>query len=75
MGKSYKRILLLGIGFILCGTLAAQEQKQDSTEGKNNIKASEYLMPKRKGAESSIRREDRNICFSLSDRVSVICLT
>lgn len=34
MGKSYKRILLLGIGFILCGTLAAQEQKQDSTEGK-----------------------------------------
>ena len=36
MGKSYKRILLLGIGFILCGTLAAQEQKQDSTEGKNN---------------------------------------
>ena len=70
MGKSYKRILLLGIGFILCGTLAAQEQKQDSTEGKNNIKASEYLMQK-----SSIRREDRNICFSLSDRVSVICLT
>ena len=64
MGKSYKRILLLGIGFILCGTLAAQEQKQDSTEGKNNIKQ-----------KSSIRREDRNICFSLSDRVSVICLT
>ena len=43
MGKSYKRILLLGIGFILCGTLAAQEQKQDSTEGKNNIKASERI--------------------------------
>ena len=26
MEKSYKRILLLGIGFILCGTLAAQER-------------------------------------------------
>ena len=43
MGKSYKRILLLGIGFILCGTLAAQEQKQDSTEGKNNIGTSVFL--------------------------------
>ena len=37
MRKSYKRILLLGVGFGLCGTLAAQEQKQDSTAGKNNI--------------------------------------
>ena len=32
MGKSYKRILLLGIGFILCGTLAAQEQKKELKE-------------------------------------------
>ena len=51
MRKSYKRILLLGVGFGLCGTLTAQEQKQDSTAGKNNIKASEYLIPQRKGAE------------------------
>ena len=47
MRKSYKRILLLGVGFGLCGTLTAQEQKQDSTAGKNNIKASEYLIPQR----------------------------
>lgn len=71
MGKSYKRILLLGIGFILCGTLAAQEQKQDSTEGKNNIKASEYLMPKRKGAEKfHSKRGSEHLFFSVRIGVS-----
>ena len=73
MGKSYKRILLLGIGFILCGTLAAQEQKQDSTEGKNNIKASEYLMPKRKGAEKfHSKRGSEHLFFSVGSGIGYL---
>lgn len=73
MEKSYKRILLLGIGFILCGTLAAQEQKQDSTEGKNNIKASEYLMPKRKGAEKfHSKRGSEHLFFSVGSGIGYL---
>lgn len=49
--RNYKRILPLGAGFGLCVILAAQERKQDSTVGKNNIETSEYLIPKGKGAE------------------------
>lgn len=73
MEKSYKRILLLGIGFILCGTLASQEQKQDSTEGKNNIKASEYLMPKRKGAEKfHSKRGSEHLFFSVGSGIGYL---
>lgn len=59
----YSRIAVLLLMCLPVGIMA-QEQKKDTIQRKENIKASEYMIPKRRGRTSSYRRRERNTCSS-----------
>ena len=50
--------LLIALLFLMClpaGMMAQNRQKKDTVQRKENIKASEYMIPKRRGAEVRIK--------------------